>query len=301
MMLCYKQMSVFLFLLPFPTSTPLFMMLFTVAMITKLRPCMYCVVLVSCRQNQALDLGMLLSYALHSGFFQMGITWFAVCKQSFSHGSFPPPQPALSTYFTSFVSPPAQTNPSLLDPFTRSGFKFTNPVANRSGDLNGGKLLWLVLDGYQLIDKRRDQRKEERRLMKEARRKKAPGSERVEEKREEEREIESGSTGGFEGGSTPTIEQPPQEEQAVASFDTSTSIISDPAITATEQAIPSSQATPKSKPWFYLWSRDTTTGHPESQPPTPAHTDLCSFTSRSAGAERRSKHINRPDIRRQHE
>ncbi len=46
-MFCYKQLVVFLLFLPLPTSTPLFMILFTAALGYHFRPCIYCVVLVS--------------------------------------------------------------------------------------------------------------------------------------------------------------------------------------------------------------------------------------------------------------
>ncbi len=191
----------------------------------------------------------------------MLVTYLATCNSSFMADGFPATEPALKINFTSDTALPSSPYQSVLSPFLDAGFSFTNPVAPRCwGDLNGGKLLWPVLDGYKLVEKRREQRKAERRRVLAARN--LPAKEEAEHATLDEAQPIT-HNGDDEHFDPLVIDLEAEASQAEAPDPEAEQVPSDDTASATARK---PTASPVRKSWF--WNSNTPTA-PDAPPPLP--------------------------------
>ncbi|GHJ86864.1 hypothetical protein NliqN6_3266 [Naganishia liquefaciens] len=127
-MMCLRQFLLFLILLPFPTAPPILMILITVLMWIKLRPCIYCSVLLV-------------------------IVFTSSCNTGFMSLSFPDHTTPLWIQETQQNATLPGNGTQLVLAKNETDLVYASPVPNRCWcDLNQGRLLWPVLNGYRYLD-----------------------------------------------------------------------------------------------------------------------------------------------------
>ncbi|KAJ9093502.1 hypothetical protein QFC20_007105 [Naganishia adeliensis] len=143
-MMCLRQFLLFLVLLPFPTAPPILMIMIAGLMWVKLKPCIYCSILVSPSLDEA---SMKLIKEP-----QLVVVFSSSCNTGFMSLSFPDAT-------TPFWIREPTTNSSLpgegqlVLQKNETEIVYAAPIPNRCWcDLNNGRLLWPVLSGYRYLD-----------------------------------------------------------------------------------------------------------------------------------------------------